>query len=46
MFAQKRVRTILLSTGAGLAAGVLAFAGATIAAEQKPQSFIFSGPIP
>jgi glc operon protein GlcG len=48
MFAQKLVRMILLSTGVGLTAGVgvLAFAGATIAAEQKPQSFVFSGPIP
>src|SRR5258708_11739030 len=41
MFAQKFARMILLSTGLG----VLAFAGATIAAE-KPQSFVFSGPIP
>src|SRR5260370_39843083 len=47
MFTQKFVRNILLTTGVGLTAGigVLVFAGATIAAE-KPQSFVFSGPIP
>jgi uncharacterized protein GlcG (DUF336 family) len=46
MFAQILDGMKLLSTGAGLAAGVLAFAGATIAAEQKPPSSIFSRPIP